>query len=84
MEKEKSTLTTKRAEQHLTRIVTLEDRVTALEQCRETDARGIEFRLMQVIAEQRAEIVRLREELLREHQDGLRRKARALTRFKSE
>ena len=84
MEKEKQTPTTKRAEQHLTRIVTLEDRVTTLEQCRETDARGIEFRLMQVIAEQRAEIVRLREELMREHQNELRRKARALTRFKSE
>lgn len=76
--------TTKKIEEYLSRIETLDRKYVELEQ-REAQARKeLELRFNQTVSTQREEIAHLRQELIRERQDRRRRRVRAKRQFESE
>jgi hypothetical protein len=76
--------TTKKIEEYLSRIETLDRKYVELEQ-REAQARKeLELRFNQTVSAQREEIAHLRQELIRERQDRRRRRAKAKRQFESE
>lgn len=76
--------TTKKIEEYLSRIETLDRKYVELEQ-REAQARKeLELRFNQTVFAQREEIAHLRQELIRERQDRRRRRVKAKRQFESE
>lgn len=76
--------TTKKIEEYLSRIETLDRKYVELEQ-REAQARKeLELRFNQTVSAQREEIAHLRQELIRERQDRRRRRVKAKRQFESE
>ena len=76
--------TTKRIEEYLSRIETLECQFKELTQSEAQARKELELRFNQTVSAQREEIARLRQELIRERQDRRRRRAKAKRRFESE
>lgn len=75
---------TKKIEEYLSRIVTLEEEFKTLKISMEKSLIEIQQRFTQTLAGQREEIVHLRQELIRERQDRRRRRVKAKGQFESE
>ena len=75
---------TKKIEEYLSRIETLECQFRELAQAEAQARRELELHFVQTLASQREEIARLRQELIRERQDRRRRRVKAMEQFKSE
>lgn len=76
--------TTRKIEEYLSRIDTLERQFRELAQGEAQARKELELRFNQTVSAQREEIAHLRQELIRERQDRRRRCARAKEQFKSE
>ena len=76
--------TTKKIEDYLSRIETLERQFRELAQSEAQARKELELRFNQTISAQREEIAYLRKELIRERQDRRRRRVRAKGQFESE
>lgn len=75
---------TKKIEEYLGRIETLERQFRELAQSEAQARKELELRFAQTLASQREEIAHLRQELIRERQDRRRRRVKAQEQFKSE
>lgn len=75
---------TKKIEEYLSRIETLERQFRELAQNEAQARKELELRFVQTLASQREEIAHLRQELIRERQDRRRRRVKAIEQFKSE
>ena len=75
---------TKKIEEYLSRIETLERQFRELAQNEAQARKELELRFTQTLASQREEIAHLRQELIRERQDRRRRRVKAIEQFKSE
>lgn len=75
---------TKKIEEYLSRIETLERQFRELAQNEAQARKELELRFAQTLASQREEIAHLRQELIRERQDRRRRRVKAQEQFKSE
>lgn len=76
--------TTKKIEEYLSRIVTLEEEFKTLKISTEKSLIEIQQQFAQTLAGQREEIAHLRQELIRERQDRRRRRIKAKGQFESE
>jgi hypothetical protein len=76
--------TTKKIEDYLSRIETLERQFRELAQSEAQARKELELRFNQTVSTQREEIAHLRQELIRERQDRRRRRVRAKGQFESE
>lgn len=76
--------TTRKIEEYLSRIETLECQFRELAQGEAQARKELELRFNQIVSVQREEIARLRQELIRERQDIRRRRVKAKEQFKSE
>lgn len=76
--------TTKKIEDYLSRIETLERQFRELAQSEAQAREELELRFNQTVSAQREEIAHLRQELIRERQDRRRRRVRAKGQFESE
>lgn len=76
--------TTKKIEDYLSRIETLERQFRELVQSEAQARKELELRFNQTVSTQREEIAHLRQELIRERQDRRRRRVRAKGQFESE
>jgi hypothetical protein len=76
--------TTKKIEEYLSRIETLERQFRELAQSEAQARKELELRFNQTVSTQREEIAHLRQELIRERQDRRRRRVRAKGQFESE
>ena len=76
--------TTKKIEDYLSRIETLERQFRELAQSEAQARKELELRFNQTVSTQREEIAHLRQELIRERQDRRRRHVRAKGQFESE
>ena len=76
--------TTKKIEDYLSRIETLERQFRELAQSEAQARKELEMRFNQTVSTQREEIAHLRQELIRERQDRRRRRVRAKGQFESE
>lgn len=76
--------TTKKIEDYLSRIETLERQFGELTQSEAQARKELELRFNQTVSAQREEIAHLRQELIRERQDRRRRRVRAKGQFESE
>lgn len=76
--------TTKKIEDYLSRIKTLECQFRELAQSEAKARKELELRFNQTVSAQREEIAHLRQELIRERQDRRRRRVRAKGQFESE
>ena len=79
-----SKATTKKIEDYLSRIETLECQFKELAQSEAQARKELELRFNQTVSAQREEIAHLRQELIRERQDRRRRRTRAKWQFESE
>ena len=75
---------TKKIEEYLSRIETLERQFRELAQAEAQARKELELRFAQTLTSQREEIAHLRQELIRERQDKRRRRVKAIKQFKSE
>lgn len=75
---------TKKIEEYLSRIETLERQFRELAQSEAQARKELELRFNQTVSVQREEIAHLRQELIRERQDRRRRRVKAKRQFKSE
>lgn len=76
--------TTKKIEEYLSRIETLERQYEELKRSEAQAHKELELRFNQTVSAQREEIAHLRQELIRERQDRRRRRAKAKRQFESE
>ena len=76
--------TTKKIEDYLSRIETLERQFRELVQSEAQARKELELRFNQTVSAQREEIAHLRQELIRERQDRRRRRVKAKEQFESE
>lgn len=76
--------TTKKIEDYLSRIETLERQFRELAQSEAQARKELEMCFNQTVSAQREEIAHLRQELIRERQDRRRRRVRAKGQFESE
>lgn len=76
--------TTKKIEDYLSRIETLERQFKEFVQSEAQARKELETRFNQTVSTQREEIAHLRQELLRERQDRRRRRVKAKGQFESE
>lgn len=76
--------TTKKIEDYLSRIETLERQFRELAQSEAQARKELELRFNQTVSTQREEIAHLRQELIRERQDRRRRRVKAKGQFESE
>lgn len=76
--------TTKKIEDYLSRIETLERQFRELAQSEAQAHKELELRFNQTVSAQREEIAHLRQELIRERQDRRRRRVKAKRQFESE
>lgn len=76
--------TTKKIEDYLGRIETLERQFRELAQSEAQARKELELHFNQTLSAQREEIAHLHQELIRERQDRRRRRARAKGQFESE
>ena len=76
--------TTKKIEDYLGRIETLERQFRELAQSEAQARKELELHFNQTLSAQREEIAHLHQELIRERQDRRRRRARATGPFESE
>ena len=76
--------TTKKIEDYLSRIETLERQFRELVQSEAQARKELELRFNQTVSTQREEIAHLRQELIRERQDRRRRRVKAKRQFESE
>ena len=76
--------TTKKIEDYLSRIETLERQFRELVQSEAQARKELELRFNQTVSTQREEIAHLRQELIRERQDRRRRRVKAKGQFESE
>lgn len=76
--------TTKKIEDYLSRIETLERQFRELVQSEAQARKELELRFNQTVSAQREEIAHLRQELIRECQDRRRRRVKAKGQFESE
>lgn len=76
--------TTKKIEDYLSRIETLERQFRELARSEAQARKELELRFNQTVSTQREEIAHLRQELIHERQDRRRRRVRAKGQFESE
>ena len=79
-----SKATTKKIEDYLSRIETLERQFRELAQSEAQARKELELHFNQTLSAQREEIAHLHQELIRERQDRRRRRAKAKGQFESE